>query len=65
MVLPAFIPYEKESTKINGDYLKSLQIEEFMTSHEILLCANAFKIVFHNNEDLYGIDLCIELMKKN
>lgn len=64
-VIPAFIPYCKKDFKItDNNYIDILRIKTFIESHKILLCANASKIVFYNNEDLYGIDLCIELMKK-
>lgn len=64
-VNPAFIPYEEKITqKSKDEYLDNLQIRGFLDSHKILICANAYKIVFYNNEDLYGIDLCIELMRK-
>ena len=64
-VIPAFIPYVKQiSSSDNYEYISQLGIESFVKSHEILLCANAYKIAFYNNEDLYGIDLCIELIRK-
>jgi len=64
-VIPAFIPYEGEnSIQELSQYIDDLQIKSFMNSHRIILCANAYKIAFYNNEDLYGIDLCIELIKK-
>ncbi|MBM7571380.1 glycosyltransferase [Aquibacillus albus] len=62
-VIPAFIPYENKQVS-SKKYLDDLQISEFLKSHEVILCANAYKIVFYNNEDLYGLDLCIDLMGK-
>lgn len=60
-VIPAFIPPDVEETDIT-------QLPEFfhqiIKKHEFLITANAFKISFYNNEDLYGIDLSIELMKR-
>lgn len=63
-VIPAFIPYGERITQITSEkYIDDLGIKDFIESHEIIICANAYKIVFFNDEDLYGIDLCIELME--
>lgn len=62
-VLPAFIPYQGP-VKSKNEFIRELKIDKFINSHEIILCANASKIEFHNSQDLYGIDLCIELMKE-
>jgi len=37
------------------------EVWDFVNNHSPLITANAYKIVFYNNHDLYGIDLCIEL----
>ncbi len=34
---------------------------QFIENHEPVICANAFQIVFYNGEDLYGIDLSVQL----
>ena len=39
-------------------------IQKFRERHKRLLTANASKVAFHKNEDLYGIDLAIELMRR-
>lgn len=57
-IIPAFLPpEEKESdfSEIPGE------VWDFIESRSPVLSANAFMIRFFNNEDLYGIDLCIEL----
>ena len=36
----------------------------FLNSHSPLLAANAFKLVLIDNIDLYGFDMCINLIKK-
>jgi glycosyltransferase involved in cell wall biosynthesis len=41
---------------------------DFIDSHKPLIIANAFRIAFHNGNDLYGLDMCVELvndLKKN
>jgi len=60
-VIPAFITPTSEETDIN-------QLPNFFNKvrkkHKFIITANASKISFCNNQDLYGIDLSIELMKK-
>lgn len=34
---------------------------DFIDSHSPIIAASAYRIIFYNNEDLYGIDLCIDL----
>jgi len=59
--IPAFIPPTFDETEIN-------QLPEFFHKirhkHEFLITANAFRISFYKDQDLYGIDLSIELMKR-
>ena len=59
-VIPAFIPQASDETDIK-------KLPEFFHKirhkHKFLITANASRISFYNNEDLYGIDLSIELMK--
>jgi len=60
-VIPAFIPPTPDETDIKQ--LPGI-FNQIRKTHKFLITANAFKISFFNNEDLYGIDLSIELMKK-
>ncbi len=59
-VIPAFIPP-------TSDEIEIIQLPEFFHKirhkHKFLVTANAFRISFYKNQDLYGIDLSIELMK--
>lgn len=60
VTLPAYI-HPIEST---NDYFKlPLNIREFLESDGFLICANGC-IRFYNQQDLYGLDMLIELMKK-
>ena len=59
---PAFLPPDTEDepalpTNISNWLANAKQRGDF------LIGANAFRIDFHNGNDLYGIDMCIELMK--
>ncbi len=60
-VIPAFIPPTSDEIEIK-------QLPEFFHKirhkHKFLVTANAFRISFYKNQDLYGIDLSIELMKR-
>lgn len=56
--IPTFIP----PTVRDEDFAEIPQeVWTFIKRHSPIISANAFKIVFYNNEDLYGIDMCIEL----
>lgn len=57
-VIPSFIPptiREEEIAEIPQE------VWDFVKSHTPVISANAFKITFYNNQDLYGIDMCIDL----
>lgn len=57
--LPAFIlPFDDEKTSIPQYIL------DFINSKKFIISANASLIQFYNNQDLYGIDMCIELIEK-
>lgn len=60
-VIPAFIPPNSDETEVK-------QLPDFFHiirhKHKFLITANASRIAFYNNEDLYGVDLSIELMKR-
>jgi hypothetical protein len=56
--IPTFIPptvKEQEIKEISKD------IWDFINDHKPLISANASGIVFYNSQDLYGIDMCIDL----
>lgn len=57
-VIPSFIP-----PSIRDEEIAEIpqEIWDFMESHYPVVSANAFQIRFHNNQDLYGIDMCIDL----
>lgn len=57
-VIPCFIPPKVEAEDVSQ---LSDEIQIFIKSHGPIITANAFRISFYNNEDLYGIDLCIDL----
>ena len=40
------------------------RIEDFMHKHPFLITANGSALRFHNQADLYGLDMCIELMAR-
>jgi glycosyltransferase involved in cell wall biosynthesis len=57
-VIPGFLPpnISKKDTKDIP-----AEIWEFIKNHHPIISANAFRIEFYNNQDLYGLDMCIEL----
>ncbi len=58
----AFIPpYKSEENLIRS---LSADITDFIENHSPLIIANASRILFRDGIDLYGIDLCLMLMKR-
>jgi glycosyltransferase involved in cell wall biosynthesis len=60
-LIPAFIPPVLDNEEINEI---PLNVRDFLESHYPIISANAFKITIFKGEDVYGIDLCIELCAK-
>lgn len=59
----AFLPPDTtEEVMINAIYPVSLQ--SFMQSRKPLILVNAFELILINSQDLYGIDMCLELIKE-
>ncbi|MFC2050559.1 glycosyltransferase [Chloroflexota bacterium] len=60
-IIPSFIP-----PRVGADDFTKLpdEIQSFINNHRPIITSNAFRISFYNNEDLYGIDLCIDLCAK-
>lgn len=57
LISPFIPPFIKEN-EIN-EIPKN--IKDFISKHSPIISANAYKISFFNNQDLYGIDLCVIL----
>lgn len=57
-VIPAFLPPIVNYKDIDEIPNKTW---DFINSHRPVISANAFRIAFHDNQDLYGIDMCIRL----
>jgi len=57
-VIPSFIP-----PTVREDEIAEIpqEVWDFIDSHSPVISANAFKINFYDNQDLYGIDMCIDL----
>lgn len=57
-VIPSFIPptiSEEDIAEIPQE------VWSFIDGHRPIILANAFRISFYNNQDLYGLDMCIDL----
>jgi glycosyltransferase involved in cell wall biosynthesis len=57
-IIPAFLPPVKKDEEIAEI---PQQVWDFMDSHTPVISANAFTIIFYGGQDLYGIDMCVEL----
>jgi glycosyltransferase involved in cell wall biosynthesis len=60
-ILNPFLPPEKNQSDYNDI---PNDIWQFIDSHSPIISANASKIEFYKNEDLYGLDMCIDLCTK-
>lgn len=57
-IIPSFIP----PTIRKGEIAEiPPEIWDFIDSHTPIISANASRMVFYNNQDLYGVDMCIDL----
>lgn len=64
VLLPAFLP-----PAMDEEPQLSTEIETWINGVRekegaYLMCSNAWNLVMHNGEDLYGLDMCIEAMKE-
>ncbi len=60
---PAFLPPSLEDeTTIRQSY--SNDVRDFIEQRRPLIVANAFRLVFHEGIDLYGLDMCVELIAR-
>lgn len=60
-VIPAYIhPLYKieDAARIPG------YVWSYIKSNDFMICANASMLCFYNNQDLYGLDMCIELYSR-
>ncbi|MDD2595639.1 MAG: glycosyltransferase [Bacteroidales bacterium] len=62
LVFPAFIPPIIDKEKILPEGLLEWILNKKKENYSII-SSNAWKLVISKGEDLYGIDMCIELMK--
>lgn len=63
LIKKAFLPPSlSDKNEITKKY--STDVFDFIQTHSPVLLANAYKISFYKEEDLYGLDLCINLTAK-
>jgi glycosyltransferase involved in cell wall biosynthesis len=55
-ISPFILPQNLDAT------IESQIVSEFMDRHEHVICANGSKITFLHDNELYGLDMCVELM---
>lgn len=64
VLLPAFLPPD-----MNEEPELPVEITKWIDSankkdNSYVMCSNAYRLMMHNGEDLYGLDMCIEAMCK-
>lgn len=62
-IQPAFLPPPLEEEQIILNTYDS-PTRDFVENHKPLIIANAYRISFYNNTDLYGLDMCVELISR-
>jgi glycosyltransferase involved in cell wall biosynthesis len=57
-LISPFIP-----PKLDDNDLKLIpnEVNKFIKDHDPIISVNAFKLVFYKGEDLYGLDMCVDL----
>jgi glycosyltransferase involved in cell wall biosynthesis len=70
----AMFQLKKQDVYVQNAFLPPFDIEETLPVEVIkwfdnqkeryIFCANGWKLTYHKGEDLYGLDLCIELVKR-
>ena len=63
-VMPAFLPPDVESEPDLPADLLSWIDNVRQSDNNVLLVSNAWNLVLHENVDLYGLDMCIEMIHK-
>lgn len=62
LLLPAYLPPDINAEHQLPDEIIQKIAEIRQDSNSFLMVSNAWKLVRHNNEDLYGLDQCIEAL---
>ncbi len=62
ILLPAFLPPD-----MNEEPELPIEVSEWLEKvnhkdNSYIMCSNAYRLMIHNGEDLYGLDMCIEAM---
>jgi glycosyltransferase involved in cell wall biosynthesis len=55
------VQYAYLDPPLKSDVSLAPKVQSFIDDHEIIIAANGSQLRFHKNEDLYGLDLLIEL----
>lgn len=63
IVKNAFLPPIMQNEVLHSNQLKKW-ITKSKSLNKIILCANASRLDTHNNEDLYGLDMCVEVTRR-
>jgi glycosyltransferase involved in cell wall biosynthesis len=63
VVKPAFLPPVMETEPCLSEYISSW-ISKRKNSGKYIICANAWQLKIFNNQDLYGLDMCIDVAGK-
>lgn len=60
LLRPAFLPPIMSKETLLPEYLIN-RINEAKSNNKLIICSNASRLNIFNNQDLYGLDMCIQL----
>jgi glycosyltransferase involved in cell wall biosynthesis len=60
-VIPPYLPPER-----TDEVRRAIEpeVDRFLSSRRPVLTASAYRLTFHDNQDVYGLDLCIDLCRE-
>lgn len=61
-MMPAFLPPIMEDEPLLPETIISWIARARTQENAFIMCSNAWNLVMHNGEDLYGLDMCIDAM---
>jgi glycosyltransferase involved in cell wall biosynthesis len=60
-VIPSYLPPDRTDQDRRSI---APEVDRFLGTHRPILTASAYRLVFFNDQDLYGLDLCIDLCQQ-
>ena len=59
-IIPSYLPPDLDDAERKRI---APEVHRFISDHDPVLTASAYRLIFFNGEDLYGLDLCVDLCR--